>query len=94
MCAWAMRELGAVLAPVHQRHQQPIFSAKFGRSTKGGQMFLQSVAHGKKRGGDDAGQALELLRLEMLHISVKHVHSIRHLCKRSNVITPNIYVGS
>jgi len=32
--------IGAVLAPVHQRHQEPVFAAQLGRTAKGRQMFL------------------------------------------------------
>jgi len=81
-------ELGAVLAPVHQgrlhqSHQAPVFAAQIRRATKGGQVLLQGIAHRNKGCQDHLGQALEVGRFQVLHVSVKHNNSIRYSCKRS-----------
>ena len=82
-------ELGAILAPVHQdhlhqRHQEPVFAAQLRRATKGGQVLFERIAHRNKGRRNYSGQALEVGRLQALHVSVKHTNSIRYSCKRSS----------
>ena len=53
--------LGAILAPVHQHHQQSIGQTMIGRFAKGRQALLEDLQHQREDVFGDAGKPLELL---------------------------------
>ena len=68
--------LSAVLAPVHQRDQEPVLQAMGGGASACVQMLLQSCTHGQKGVWKNAGKPLEDRRLQQNNICVKHIPRI------------------
>ena len=71
-------ELGPILTPIHQGHQQLIRSAQLGRSAKVPQAPLQDRHHLIEHAPAHAGQAFEIAIFECFDVLVSHAPIMAH----------------
>ena len=75
--------VSAVLAPVHECHQETVFTAQGGRAAHVRQMLFQGGDHCREGLTRNTGQTLEERRLQRNYVRIKHGYRIPDLCKRS-----------
>ena len=79
---------GAIFAPVHHDHQEPVFQTEFGVASSGGQSFLEDLDHEGEGLFGDAGQSFEDVGFAVLEVKVVHASIMTPaptpLCKRFN----------
>lgn len=72
--------LGAVLAPVHQHHQEPVFQTRRWRVAQGGQVGLKHLHHQGEPLFGDAGEPFELVRGIVVKVSIEHDFTMTQPC--------------